>query len=322
MHQQLPKVELHCHLDGIPHPSMLRRLEQNDVRLPLSADAFAGFYPVQTFDDFVRWFQGVKPLEGNLDTFRPLLALHLERLKAENVVYTEIMIGGSEIPRDKSELVEKVRAFRDWVTKEENGEIQVEFLVAFGRNRTPEQAEAIADRVLMLHEARLVVGVVLAGPEQGHPVRPLHRTFARFREAGLGIEIHAGEWCGPESVWDALEYGFPDRIGHGIAIFQDPNLLRRFQDDRIHIEMCPTSNLKTGSVRSIEDHPIQRARELGLSFSINTDDPGAFENTMASEYRLLADVFGFTAADFDRVLHNSLAARFQKTLRGPALTQL
>ena len=86
MHQQLPKVELHCHLDGIPHPSMLRRLEQNDVRLPLSADAFAGFYPVQTFDDFVRWFQGVKPLEGNLDTFRPLLALHLERLKAENVV--------------------------------------------------------------------------------------------------------------------------------------------------------------------------------------------------------------------------------------------
>ena len=139
MHQQLPKVELHCHLDGIPHPSMLRRLEQNDVRLPLSADAFAGFYPVQTFDDFVRWFQGVKPLEGNLDTFRP-----------------------------------------------------------------------------------------------------------------------------------------------------------------------------------IEDHPIQRARELGLSFSINTDDPGAFENTMASEYGLLADVCGFTAADFDKVLQNSLAARFQPSLRGPA----
>lgn len=318
MNEEPTKVELHCHLDGIPHPDMLRRLEHDGVRLAMSGDALTEFYPVRNFDDFVRWFQGIKPLEGDLDTFRPLLALHIERLKAENVIYAEIMIAGSEIPHDKAELVGRMRAFREWVTEKENDEIQVEFLVAFGRNRTLERVNEIADRILMLYEVGLVVGVVLAGPEKGYPVRPLHRTFARFREAGLGIEIHAGEWCGPESVWDALEYGFPNRIGHGIAIFEDSTLLRRFQEDRMHIEMCPTSNLKTGGVRSIEDHPIQRARELGLSFSINTDDPGAFECTMSSEYKLLADVFGFTAADFGRVLANSLAARFQPVLRGRA----
>jgi adenosine deaminase len=318
MHQEPSKIELHCHMDGIPHPDMLRRLEHDDLRLAMSGDALADLYPVENYDDFVRWFQGIKPLEGDLDTFRPLLAFHLERLKADNVLYTEIMIAGSEIPRDKGELVGKVRAFRDWVTEQENGKIQVEFLAAFGRNRTLDRVEELADRILMLHEAGLIVGVALAGPEQGYPVRPLRRTFARFREAGLGIEIHAGEWCGPESVWDALEHGSPHRIGHGIAIFDDSNLVRRFQGERMHIEMCPTSNLKTGSVRSIENHPIRRARELGLSFSINTDDPGAFECSMASEYRLLADVFGFAEADFDMVLENSLAARFQPALRGPA----
>jgi adenosine deaminase len=215
-------------------------------------------------------------------------------------------------------VVGKVRAFREWVTEQEDGEIQVEFLAAFGRTRTPVQAEAIADRILMLHEAGLVVGVALAGPERGYPVAPFRTTFARFREAGLGIEIHAGEWCGPESVWDALENGFPDRIGHGVAIFQNPALVRRFQEEQIHIEMCPTSNVKTGSVRCIAEHPVRMARDLGLSFSINTDDPGAFECSMASEYRLMAEVFDFTEADFARIRENALAARFQPALRGPA----
>ncbi len=318
MHQQILKVELHCHLGGLPHPSMLRHLQNKSVPLALQADALAAFYPVENYDDFARWSEGVRPLETDLDTFRPLLALHIEGLKAQNVVYTEIMIEGRFLPRDKAELIGKFRAFREWVIEQENGETQVEFLVAFGRNRTPEEAEKIADRILALYEAGLVVGAALAGPEQGYPVRPLRRIFARFREAGLGIEIHAGEWCGPDSVWDALEHGFPDRIGHGVAVFEDPKLVRRFQEKQIHIEMCPTSNVKTGSVRVIDEHPVRRARDLRLNFSINTDDPGPFECSMASEFRLLSKMFGFEKADFDSIREKALAARFQPTLRGPA----
>src|SRR4051812_26707998 len=104
-----------------------------------------------------------------------------------------------------------------------------------------ERAADLADRILMLHQAGLIVGVVLAGPERGHPVKPFQKLFARFREAGLGIENHAGEWCGPESVWDALEHGFPNRIGHGVSLFDDAALVRRFQEEQIHVEMCPTS---------------------------------------------------------------------------------
>jgi adenosine deaminase len=304
-------------MDGIMDPAMLREVQEQGTPLPLSPEAFEAFYPVAGYDDFVRWFEGVKPLEGDLELFKPLLAVHLERLKAQNVVYTEIMIAGSEIPRDRGELVGKVRDFREWADRLEEGKIQVEFLAAFGRNRTLERVEELADRILMLHEAKLIVGVAIAGPERGYPVKPFRRTFERFREAGLGIEVHAGEWAGPESVWDALENGFPNRIGHGVTLFEDEALVRRFQEEQIHVEMCPTSNVKTGSVRRIEEHPVRRALELGINFGINTDDPGAFESSMASEYALLAEVFGFEDADFARIMENALGARFQPKLRGP-----
>jgi adenosine deaminase len=313
--ETVPKIELHCHLDGIVDPPMLRELEAQGALLPILPETLQAAYPVQSYDDFVKWGRAAQSLEGDLGRFKPLLAVHLGRLKSQNVVYTEIMIGSSEIPRDRQELVDRVRDFRDWVDQQEDGAIQVEFVVVFGRNRSPEAVEELADRILMLYEANLIAGVALAGPERGHPVRPFRRTFARFREAGLGIEIHAGEWCGPESVWDALEFGFPSRIGHGVAVFGDPELVARCRDQRIHLEMCPTSNVKTGSVGCIEEHPVRLARDLDLSFSVNTDDPGAFECSMASEYGLLARVFGFQERDFTKITENALNARFEPELR-------
>jgi adenosine deaminase len=313
--EPLPKVELHCHLDGLIDPPMLREVQQRGGAWSIDPERLAAAYPVRSYDDFLNWGRAVASLEGDLERFRPFFALHLERLKAQNVVYTEIMIGSSEVPRDRAELVGKFREFRNWVVQQEEGLIQVEFLVVFGRNKSPMVVEELADRILMLHEAGLVVGVALAGPERGHPVAPFRKTFARFREAGIGIEIHAGEWCGPESVWDALSNGFPDRIGHGVALFQDPELLRQIQEQGMHVEMCPTSNLNTGSVRCIEEHPVGRANELGLSFSVNTDDPGAFECSMDSEYRLLAERFGFREGDLQRIAENALNARFQPVLR-------
>jgi adenosine deaminase len=175
--------------------------------------------------------------------------------------------------------------------------------------------EELAERILTLYREGLVVGVALAGPERGNPVKPFRKTFERFHKAGIGIEIHAGEWCGPESVWDALENGYPDRIGHGVSLFQDPELIDVFQERGIRLELCPTSNLKTGSISRIEEHPVGRAKELGFHFSINTDDPGPFECSMESEYELLSEVFGFEGDDFQRIYAHSLEARFQPVLR-------
>jgi len=317
-YQHIPKVELHCHLDGIVDPAILREMEQQGYALPLRPEALQAAHPVRNFDEFKNYMEVAEAVEGDLENFKPILARHIERLKAQNVIYTEIMLGTSELPRDAGALVEKFGGFREYVTGLEAGQIQVEFLAVVWRGRPVEVIEKVADKVLRLREVNLLVGMALAGwPERGQPIKPLSRTLARLHEAGVGIEIHAGEWAGPESVWDALEYGFPHRIGHGVAIFQDPRLIERVQNDRLHIEMCPTSNVKTGSVERIEDHPVRRARDLGLNFSVSTDDPGPFECSMESEYVLLADTFGFQEKDFEVMAENALSARFQPQLRYP-----
>jgi adenosine deaminase len=311
-----PKVELHCHLDGILDPAMARAILQEDPSYPVDPETLARLYPVDCFARFEQYFT-LAAAEGSLDNFRPVLVRYLERLKAERVVYLEVMIGGSEIPLDPGAAVEKVGAFRQWLNEQEAGAIQVEFLACFARMQDAEKIAARSGRYIALREAGLLAGVAVAGPEAGYPVRPHARTLARLRDAGLGIEIHAGEWAGPESVWEAIESGCPDRIGHGVHLFADPALVERIQERGIHLEFCLTSNLKTGSIARLEDHPVRRARDLGLSFSINSDDPGAFDCTPGSESRLLAERFGFTEEDFAAIYRNSLAARFQPALRYP-----
>lgn len=310
----LPKAELHCHIDGLVDPQMLKDLAARGQQLPLTIETLQSALPVQGFDDFTHWCDTASAVEGTAGHLNPILAEHIERLKAQKVVYTEIMLGTSELPRDQVQLVDQFQVFRETVNQMEAGQIQVEFLVAIWRSAPPERFEEVIESVTRLRKAGLLFGVALAGwPEVS--IQPLGPQLARLHDAGLGIEIHAGEWAGPELVWDALDYGYPDRIGHGVAIFQDQILVEHFQREGIHIEICPTSNLKTGSVECIEDHPVQRARELDLNFSINTDDPGPFENSMDSEYQLLVDVFGFDTQDFERIYQNTLRARFQPDLR-------
>ena len=311
----LPKAELHCHLDGTLDRAMLREIRASDPTFPVDPAVFEGAYPVESYNQFWKWWPFIDPIEGDLGHFLPVLVHHIERLKAQNVVYAEIMIASGELDKDPVKAVAGVQAFRDEIDRHEKGDIQVEFLVATGRNKPPERMAELEKLFLTLYQADLIVGIALAGPEAGNPVRPFRRSLARFREAGLGIEIHAGEWCGPESVWDALEYGFPDRIGHGVSVFQEQRLIEVMRERDIHLEMCPTSNLKTGSVEAMENHPIQQARDLGLNFGVNTDDPGPFENSIQSEYELLARYCGFQMQDFEAMFHNAIRSRFQPKLR-------
>ena len=317
----LPKVELHCHLDGILSPSMVRDIRAEDATFPIDPDALQHAYPITDRANFFNWWTFTRALDGELMYFHPILRRHVERLKAQHVVYTEIMIASGELPTDAAEAIDKILALREAAglvhqNASKPREIQVEFLIAVGRNKPPEVIAERAQRILHLYEAGLIIGIALAGPEPGYPIKPFTKTMAKLHEAGLGIEIHAGEWCGPASVWDALDYGYPDRIGHGVSLFEDPKLIELFQTRQIHIEMCPTSNVKTGSVSHIEAHPIRRARDLGLNFSVNTDDPGIFsspgisECSLETEYELLANVFGFDARDFQAIYENALAARF------------
>jgi adenosine deaminase len=170
-----------------------------------------------------------------------------------------------------------------------------------------------------MHVAELAVerrdqGVVafgIGGSEERGPAEWFHDAFAFAKREGLHLVAHAGESTGPESIWAALDLGV-ERIGHGIAAATDPALMRHLRDRDIPLEICITSNLVTGVVKHVEDHPVRRLFDAGVPLTLNTDDPAMFRCTLTGEYRLAASQFGFTESELTALAQNAFRYAFKK----------
>jgi len=312
----LPKAELHCHLLGVIHPALLNDIRRDGGSVLVEPSTLAAAYPIRDIGSFTRWVEILRPYQaGAMDALRPVLAAHISNLIAQGVVYSEIMISPTMFPRELPALVEAFHGWREWANHLERGRIQIEFIMVVPRTLDPGILVRDTDTFLELHREGLIVGVALVGPENGQSIRRFASSFSRWRDAGLGIEIHAGEHCGPESIRDALQYGRPNRLGHGLSAVDDPALLDELRDANVHVEFCLTSNLRTGALPGIEQHPAGRARALGMNFSLSTDNPGAFECSLTSEFQLAMEALAFQPDDFNTVFRNSLSARFQPKLR-------
>lgn len=303
------RVELHCHLDGLLSPAILAELIARGMGDGLDARALSAHVPVRGWDHWVNAYLPVAaPQERPEERFIAVMELHLAGLRRQGVTYVEIMLAGI-LRGEVTEAVERVRAFRAAADRASGGALRTEFLVCAHRGR-PERAGELGRKAAALAKARLVAGVSIAGDEREYSIRDWRGFLDLARDAELGVEIHAGEMAGPASVRDALEHGRPDRLGHGVRAFEDAELVAELKDRDVHIEFCPSSNVCLGVVPSIAAHPIARARDLGMNFGINTDDPGPFACTLESEYALLERTFGFTAEDFARANANAWRARF------------
>jgi len=312
----LPKVELHCHLLGVINPILLSQSRSNGNAVLVEPNILQTSYPVSSLEKFKRWLELVKPYQSECaDLMRPFLAAHIANLIAQHVVYTEIMLSPTIFPREPDAFLRAFRAWRDWTLELEQSRIQIEYLTVIPRSLDRANLEHDVRSYIDLYKENLIVGVALVGLETGESIERFSSAFAQWHDAGLGIEIHAGEHSGPESVYDAIRFGQPNRMGHCLSAFRDLTLLESIKDSKIHIEFCPTSNLSTGAFVDPTWRPIRNALKKGLSFSINTDNPGAFACSLESEYQLLADTLGFTSADFQMIFRHSLAARFQPKLR-------
>jgi adenosine deaminase len=312
----LPKAELHCHLLGVIDPLLLSQIQSSGGTVLVEPCVLRMAYPVSSLASFTRWLQVLKPYQAaSVELMRPILAAHIANLIAQRVVYTEIMLSPTMFPRERDAMRRAFDQWREWTFEMEQGKTQVEYLMVMPRTLDAAVLEHDTQTFIELRQANLIVGVALVGVESGESIQRFSRAFARSRDAGLGIEIHAGEHSGPESVRDAVRFALPDRLGHCISAFQDQALVESLEEGNVHIEFCPTSNLRMGAITDLERHPIRDARERGLNFSINTDDPGAFGCSVESEHQLMVDTFGFSAADFRTIFRNSLAARFQPKLR-------
>ena len=307
----MQKVELHCHLDGLVDPPMLAELKKRGLGAGMDPEALGAIVPVGSVEQWMGEYAAmVLPCLTPPERLGTHLEIHIQNLIRQRVVYAEVMVSGMLLPLEgEAKVIERFVALREIADRTAGGLTQVELLVAIGRG-SRERAVRQAGQILALKREGLIAGVAIAGNETACTIESIADLLDGFRGAGLGIEIHAGEFAGPESVWDALTHGRPDRIGHGVRAFEDDGLLDELRRRDVHLEFCPSSNVCLGVVPDISRHPIVLAKTLGLNFSVNTDDPGPFGCDLDSEFRLLEEALGFVRPDFELIRANAWRSRF------------
>ncbi len=185
------------------------------------------------------------------------------------------------------------------------------------RDTGPHRAARTLDRVREVAGRAGIIGVTIGGSEAEFPASDFWDVFARARRAGFRLTAHAGEAAGPWSVWSALDDLGVERIGHGIRSVEDDELLATLVARRVPLEVCPTSNVRTGVVSSWDQHPVARLVDAGAMVTLNTDDPAMFDCTLAGEYRRVARTFGFDDAVMRRLALNAVDACWaEPTIKG------
>jgi adenosine deaminase len=173
----------------------------------------------------------------------------------------------------------------------------------------PEYVTAVSE-IAVRHAGNGVIGFGIGGDEANFPPDLFVDDFARVRAAGLRRTAHAGEAAGAESMWGAVRLLEAERLGHGVHAHDDPALFEYLRERRIAIDMCPVSNVKTGAVDDLAQHPIRRYLEGGLLVTVSSDDPPMFGTSITNEYRVLRDTLGFSERELQMLSLNAVEASF------------
>jgi aminodeoxyfutalosine deaminase len=270
-----PKIELHVHLEATVRPERLLQIaRRNDVRPP--ARTVAGlrrFYRFQGFDHFIKVWIGTSRCLVRARDFSEVVVDYAEELAARGCVYAEALFSPSEPMARGTSWQEIFEGYCDGADEaRERCGVDVRFTPDITRDLPVELADSLVQWAVRFRE-RGVLGVSLGGSENRFPAELFARPFAAAREGGLKAAPHAGELAGPASVRAALDVLHADRLRHGVRAVEDPALLAELAARGIVCDVTPTSNLLTGVVRSLDEHPLPVMLAAGVKCSIATDDP-------------------------------------------------
>jgi aminodeoxyfutalosine deaminase len=299
-YQRWPKAELHLHLEGSVEPETLQ-----EIAPELSLKEIREHYRYEDFQGFLRGFAWVTAKLDSPEAYTLATRRLLERLHAENVRYAEIILSVGVIlwrNLDPEAIYQAVRA------EAARSDLEVIWLVdavrQFGVDHVMEVAAFAA-----AHVRDGVAGFGIGGDEARGPAGLFKDAYRFASSKGLHLTAHAGETGGPDSVWAALELG-AERIGHGIRSVEDPVLLHHLRDHGIPLEVSISSNVATGAVASIRDHPLRRLYDAGVPIVLNTDDPAMFHTTLTREYELAARELGFSDEELRGIAENAYRYAF------------
>jgi aminodeoxyfutalosine deaminase len=281
-----PKIELHVHLEGTVRPATLLEIaRRNDYALP--ADSVEGLRELYRFRDFRHfievWVLTTNALRTAAD-FAQIVVDYAVEAASHGAVYVEGIFSPAERVRRGSswqEIFEGVCSGAE-AAREQHG-VEVRLTPDIPRGFTQEEARATVEWAARFRD-RGVVGVGLGGLEAEFPPEPYADAFRLAHSLGLGSVPHAGEVAGAASVRGALDALGADRIRHGIRAVDDPGLVRELADRRTVLDVCPLSNLRTGAVTSLAEHPLPRLAAAGVRCSVSTDDPAMFDTDLTRDY--------------------------------------
>ncbi len=310
MSHDLPKVELHLHIEGAAPPAFIRDLAKRknlDISGIFTPD---GGYAYRDFWHFLEVYEAATSALQTPEDFRRLTLAVLEQSAAHGVIYTEAFLspdfcGG----RDLGAWREYLAAIREAADEAERDMgITMRGIVTCIRHFGPEKAKETA-RCAAETAGDWLTGFGMGGDEKMGKAADFAYAFDMAREAGLAITVHAGEWGGPESVRDALTLR-PARLGHGVRAIEDLALVDRLAEDGVVLEVCPGSNVFLGVYKRWADHPIAKLRDRGVKVTVSTDDPPFFRTDMTREYDCLARTFGWEDDDFRAIARVAAEAAF------------
>ncbi|MFN8389840.1 MAG: adenosine deaminase [Bdellovibrionota bacterium] len=316
--RELPKADLHVHLEGTVTPKTLQLLaKKNKVSLS-EPTVLPGYPPIPApkpesthgyfrgdFREFIRLYVKISSTIQSADDLLFVAESYLQSAIRENILAAEIYVTPStllSLGLSEDDLCRGLTAAESLAQSEYKMRLGWIFDIVRNSPAPGEQTVEVAERVRK--GGANVIAVGLAGLEAGYPATPFRSSFELARKLGFRVYAHAGETAGAESIRETLECIAPDRIGHGIRVLDDPALLDEIKARNIPLEVCPWSNIALG-VTSEAAHPLVRLVESGLPVVLASDDPGIFGKSLAENY-FWAHTQGLSVDELRRVAARSL----------------
>jgi aminodeoxyfutalosine deaminase len=310
--RRLPKAELHLHLEGTVTPETLVELSHRHDSQPLDLEQAHAIYRYTDFSGFLMAFKAVTERLRTPDDYELIAYRMLERLARQGVVHAEVYVAVGVIHYwdrgDVEPLFEGMERAR-LRAEREFGITAYWIFDAVRQFGTEKAARVFQEAAVMRQSYPSIIGIGIGGDER-HTGADLFRSlYAEARDAGLRLTAHAGESVGPEGIWGALNIG-AERIGHGLTAIHDTELMGILAERQVPIEICISSNLRTGCCALVAGHPVRRYFDSGLMVTLNSDDPAMFGSDLENEYRIAQDDFAFSNEHLRELASNSIEASF------------
>ncbi|MEI7893096.1 MAG: adenosine deaminase [Myxococcales bacterium] len=314
--EKLPKTDLHVHLDGsLRIGTILDLAEQQGIELPardpdgLRAAMHIG-ESCGSLVDYLKAFDVTLSVMQTEEALRRSAYELGEDAARESVRYMEVRYSPMLHTRRGLKLTSVVEAVLDGLKAAHDGYgIESNVIICGIRNVSAESSLEMAE-LAVAYKNRGVVGFDLAGAEYDHPAKHHRAAFQLVRDNNINVTIHAGEAYGPESVAQAIHVCGAHRIGHGCRLRENGDLLHYVNDHRIVLECCPSSNVQTGAVAAIADHPFDLLARLRFRVTVNTDNRLMSDTSMSKEMFCLSEAFGYGWSDLERFTVNAMKSAF------------